>query len=156
MQPTNVSKMSKIFFWSEFFKNVEKSWENASQSLAAFKTCFWPFGLSVGPWAADWVDFWFTARFWPKKIYPKFHQFWTTGWPVVAVFWSKKPFFCQFLAVFQKFRELAARHRSLTQKFFCPIKNAKFWYIEHGRRARNKTRGAAQRETVFIHFLTHS
>ena len=30
----------------------------------------------------------------PKKIYPKFHQFWTTGWPVVAAFWSKNLFFC--------------------------------------------------------------
>ena len=63
LNPDYADAYNNLGIANEFLKNSEKSWENASQLRAASKMCFRPFGLSVSPWAADFVDFWFTVRF---------------------------------------------------------------------------------------------
>ena len=82
----------------------------------------------------------------------KFHQFLTTGWPVAAAFRFENLNFRDFFRFSRIFRELATNQRPMTQFFGYPTKNAKFWYIEHGCRAENRARRAAQRQSVLMNF----
>ena len=90
---------------------------------------------------------------WPKKKFPKFSDVLDHICANYGHFSVPRDPILPFSRIF---REIAASLTTLAPIFDCPIKNAKFWYMERGCRAKNKACRAAERGTILLHFWLHS